>query len=265
MTASPDRSVVSPQPAALAGCRRLVISPHLDDAALSCGGALAVWAAAGERPAVVTICAGRPAGELTAFARFQHARWGAAADVVGRRRAEDARGLARLGATPVWLDQLDCIYRGERYTTEEAIFGPIAPDEAALPEQIAAAVAALWAATARATLYAPLGLGNHVDHQLARAAGERLQARGLPVAWYEELPYAARPGGAAQRRALTAGRRAELVPIGAVLARKIAAVAEYASQLPVLFGAAEAMPAALRAYAEAAGGGEPAERYWHDG
>ena len=37
-------------------------------------------------------------------------------------------------------------------------------------------------------------------------------------------------------------------------------MAAYASQLPVLFGAAEAMPAALRAYAEAVGGGEPAER-----
>lgn len=257
MTPLPDRSV-------LAGCRRLVLSPHLDDGALSCGGALAVWAAAGERPVVVTVCAGRPAGNLTPFARFQHARWGGAADLVERRRAEDARGLARLGATPVWLEYLDCIYRGERYATEEALFGPVAPDEAGLPAQIAAEIAALWAVTARATLYAPLGLGNHVDHQLVRAAGELVRARGLPVAWYEELPYAARPGGAAQRRALTAGRWAALVPIGAVLAQKIAAVAEYASQLPVLFGAAAAMPAALRAYAEAVGGGAPAERYWHD-
>jgi LmbE family N-acetylglucosaminyl deacetylase len=239
-----------------------VISPHLDDAALTCGGALAVWAAAGEHPAVVTVFAGRPTGALTAFARFQHERWGETADLVGLRREEDRRGLALLGATPLWLDYPDAIYRGERYTTEAAIFGPVAPDEAGLGERIAAEIAGLWATTAGATLYAPLGLGHHVDHQVTRAAGEALRARGLPVAWCEELPYAVRPGGEAQRRALTAGLRPVVVPIGPALDRKIAAVAAYASQLPVLFGAAEAMPAALRAYATAVGDGEPAERFW---
>lgn len=248
--------------ATLAGCRRLVVAPHFDDGALSCGGALALWAAAGEAPAVVTVCAGRPAGALSEFARFQHARWGEEADLVGRRRAEDREALAILGATPVWLPYLDCIYRGERYPDEAAIFGPVAADEAELVEKIAVDLATLWGETEEAVLLIPLGLGNHVDHQLVRAAGDWLLSLDLPVAWYEDFPYAARAGGAEQAAALTAGLRAEVAAIGEVLDRKVAAIAAYQSQLPVLFDSAAAMPAAVRAYAEAVGGGAPAERYW---
>jgi LmbE family N-acetylglucosaminyl deacetylase len=246
----------------LAGCRWLVLSPHLDDAALSVGGALAGWADAGESPAVVTVCAGQPAGPLTDFARFQHARWGDPADLVAARRAEDQQALALLGARPVWLDVPDCIYRGDRYATEAGLFGPIAPDEGPLVEAIAGTVAALWSATARATVVAPLGIGNHVDHQLTRAAADRLAARGVPLLWYEDFPYVVRPGGETQRRALTDGWRPVLTPIGPTVERKVAAIAAYASQVPVLFGTAADMAAAVRAYAGATGGDGPAERLW---
>ncbi len=246
----------------LAGCRRLVVSPHLDDGVLSCGGALALWAASGEQPCVVTVCAGRPVDDVTDFARFQHARWGKTADIVGLRRDEDRRALAILGATPAWLPYLDCIYRGERYTSETALFGPVALDEQDLIELVAVDLATLWKETDEAIVVMPLGLGNHVDHQIVRAAGDWLGSLDVPVVWYEDFPYAARPGGAEQLAALTAGLRAETADISEVLDRKIAAIAAYASQVPVLFGAAEAMPAAVRAYAEAVGGGTPAERYW---
>jgi LmbE family N-acetylglucosaminyl deacetylase len=246
----------------LTGCRRLVVSPHLDDGVLSCGGALAAWAAAGERPAVVTVCAGRPCQPLTDFARFQHARWGELDDLVGWRRAEDARALALLGATPGWLEVPDSIYRGERYTSEAAIFGEIAPDERALSERIADQLAALWQTTAGALLYLPLGLGGHVDHRLVVAAGQRLAAAGRPVVWYEDFPYAMRSGGRQQLAVLTAHRWPYRLPIEAVLERKIAAIAAYASQVPVLFGSTAAMPAAVRQYARASGGGQPAECLW---
>ena len=245
-----------------AGRRRLVLSPHFDDAALSCGGALARWALAGEAPVVVTIFAGRPAGPLSDFARFQHARWGDPADLIGLRRDEDRRAMATLGATPIWLEHADCIYRGDRYTTEASLFGPVAPDEAGLVEAIATEVERLWRAMAGAVVYLPLVLGNHVDHQVTRQAGERLAARGVPTAWHEDFPYAARPGGVERFQALTAGLRPEIFPIGDVIERKIAAIACYASQVPVLFGEAGAMPAAVWDYAMRVGQGEPAERYW---
>ncbi|MCC6619599.1 MAG: PIG-L family deacetylase [Chloroflexi bacterium] len=247
----------------LARCRWLVLSPHLDDAALSCGGALALFAAMGDAPAVLTICAGQPVGPLTDFARFQHARWGDPADLVGARRDEDRRALALLGATPIWLDVPDCIYRGDRYTTEATLFGPVAPDEAALIAGIAAVVDALWRATARATIVAPLGIGRHVDHQLTRAAVERLVAAGRRVCWYEDFPYVARPGGETQQRALTATMAATWIAIGEYLDRKIEAIATYASQVPTLFGSTEGMTSAVRRFAYPLGARLPGERLWY--
>jgi LmbE family N-acetylglucosaminyl deacetylase len=244
-------------------CRRLVVSPHLDDGALSCGGAVAAWAEAGEAPVVVTVFAGRPPGPLTDFARFQHQRWGETGDLVGLRRQEDERAMAVLGARPCWLDYPDCIYRGDRYADEAALFGRVAAAEAGLAARVADDLHALWRDTAAATLYLPLGLGHHVDHQITREAGRLLHERGLAVAWYEDFPYAIRPGGVAQRRALTRELAPEVIDIAAVFARKCQAVACYASQLPVLFGAVTAMPAAVRDYAAVVGEGALAERVWH--
>ncbi len=41
----------------------------------------------------------------------------------------------------------------------------------------------------------PLAIGGHIDHRVTRQAGlEALAASPIPVAFYEDLPYAARPG-----------------------------------------------------------------------
>ncbi|PLP97938.1 hypothetical protein CYJ10_24370 [Cupriavidus pauculus] len=80
-----------------------VISPYLDDAVFSCGGLIA----AAMDPVVVTVFAGVPE------AGTAPPKWGRAAgfddalQAVLRRRHEDARALARLGARPEWLDLLD--------------------------------------------------------------------------------------------------------------------------------------------------------------
>ena len=51
------------------------LSPHLDDAVLSCGGMIHRQAQAGERVVVVTVCAGDPPpGPLSDFARSLHER-----------------------------------------------------------------------------------------------------------------------------------------------------------------------------------------------
>ena len=58
----------------------------------------------------------------------------------------------------------------------------------------------------------PLALGGHIDHRIARAAGlqafqEPFAASSFPVAFYEDLPYAARPelAGQAEPAAEVAG------------------------------------------------------------
>jgi len=56
------------------------LSPHLDDAVLSCGGFIFELIQKGERVEICTICAGDPPpGELSPLAEMLHQRWGVTA------------------------------------------------------------------------------------------------------------------------------------------------------------------------------------------
>jgi LmbE family N-acetylglucosaminyl deacetylase len=87
------------------------LSPHLDDAVLSCGGLIHRQARAGQPPLVVTLFSGQPAADaqLSTFAQSQHTHWGAPEDVVAIRWAEDRAALTVLGADYLRLNYLDCI------------------------------------------------------------------------------------------------------------------------------------------------------------
>jgi hypothetical protein len=68
---------------------RIVFSPHLDDAVLSCGGLIHGAAARGEQVRVITVFAGeRVPYPLSAFARHLHRKWDLAAPVPARREEE---------------------------------------------------------------------------------------------------------------------------------------------------------------------------------
>lgn len=262
--------------------QHIVLSPHYDDAALSCGGMIAQRSAASDPVVVATLFGGQPdPATLSPFARSIHARPGAGDDLLAQRRAEERAALAILAAQPRPGDYLDCIYRQEQpggrwlYASEEAIFGALDRADAALEEELAAAVAAL-APIADCTIYAPLAIGSHVDHQLTRKAARRLLEAGYPVRFYEDYPYAARDAGglAAALQAGAPGGRWQ--PVTVALDRrsldvKIAAVAAYTSQLDVLFGAggratprevAAALDGFARLTAHAAGASGWAERLW---
>lgn len=245
------------------------LAPHYDDVALSCGGTVAALAAApGPPPLVATIFGGAPApGDLTAFARWQHERWGTdGGDTVAARLAEERAAADALGCAARSLPFLDAIYRGDHYLSDDALFGPVHPADAPLLDALVAAVAALpGLADAGAALYVPLAIGNHVDHQLAYGAGRVLAARGIPVLAYEDVPYALLGEARARRLAALAGQLGEpaLVPIGATLPRRLAAIGAYRSQLPTIFRFTADWAGAVADWARAVGGAVgPAERFW---
>jgi LmbE family N-acetylglucosaminyl deacetylase len=253
-------------------CTLVYLSPHLDDAALSCGGQIHQQTCAGLPVVVITLCAGAPASEkMSPFAESLHARWGVpAARAVAARRAEDRAALAELGAAALHLDVPDCIYRvspasGEaRYASEESLWGALHPEEAELAERCAEMLRAELQRLPGARWYAPLGLGRHVDHQLARRAAELA----FPVwAYYEDYPYADREANLSPHSKLsgdeTLGLSAEVVPLAeADLQAKCRAVAAYASQLSTFWKSAAAMQASLAQYAARVGAGQWAERFW---
>jgi LmbE family N-acetylglucosaminyl deacetylase len=201
----------------------LYLSPHFDDAVLSCGAQIYDRSQRGERVAVVTVCAASAPSELSPFAAALHARWKEAGDF--DRAAEDREALALLGATPIHLPFHDCIYRrapsGEwLYTSEAAIFGPVSPHETALVDRLVEAFERVGSRPGAAVLI-PRAIGNHVDHQLVRTAGETCcRAQGRPFQYYADFPYAEAISGGRVVRVTEAGRR-----------QKTRAIRAYQSQL----------------------------------
>ncbi len=256
------------------------LAPHYDDVALSCGGTVAALAESTDRtstgdsavlssaPLVVTIFGGTPAHDnLTAFARWQHERWGTdGRDTVAVRVDEERAAADHLGCNVQTLPYLDAIYRGDQYLSDDALFGPVLPDDFPLLEQLTADIAALPAlAGPAATLYVPLAIGNHVDHQIVYQVGQRFAARGLRVLGYEDFPYAIL--GDEHTRRMAAIRAAlgdpQLVPIAPNLPHRIAAIAAYRTQLPTIFRFTDDWPGVVAAWAREVGGGRgAAERFW---
>jgi hypothetical protein len=101
-------------------------------------------------------------------------------------------------------------------------------------------------------VHAPLGIGHHVDHQLVHAAGRRLLEMGYPVAFYEDYPYAERPGASEASASPTGAERwrVEAIPLGTEdVTAKVSALHYYRSQMFILFGGAETMPSRVWAFA----------------
>jgi LmbE family N-acetylglucosaminyl deacetylase len=246
----------------------LFLSPHLDDAALSCGGQIRQLADAGQQVRVLNLFAGRPGPELSPFARRVHAAWGDPPDVVGLRLTEDDAAMRVLGAEPRYWAEREALYRqgpdgAWLYPSREELFGAVHPAER--PEALAAALAGEIPAGEAVAVYAPLGVGDHVDHQLTHGAARALEARGVQVLYYEDYPYTQRPGLLAAARAARGALVwiPRLLPLRAEdLAAKIEAIRAYRSQLGHLFGGEKFLADLVRAYALAAGGGSPAERLW---
>lgn len=254
--------------------RPVYLSPHLDDAVLSCGGLIHWQARQGLQPLVITVFAGASVPpELSPFAVQQHNRWGLSLDAVARRRCEDATALCFIGADYEHWNYLDCIYRqhpqcGEfLYASEAALFGEVHQVERGLIDELKRRLEKLLPME-RTLIYAPLAVGHHVDHQLVSRAALCLRRHGFQVRFYEDFPYADDPSSLAQAlQQWTAQPHALLQPLDApTVGKKIDAIGLYRSQLGMLFGGEGAVGKRVRSYLLAVGGGQGcAERYWKGG
>ena len=243
----------------------IYLSPHLDDVVLSCGGTIWQHVQARRRVLVVTIFAGPPdpGAPISSFAQQLHARWGLPANAAAERQREDLAAASLLGAQVQHWPYTDCIYRQAStgrflYANMDALWGEIDPAEHALVEELAERLAVLTQGQ-DAALYVPMGIGHHVDHQIARRAAE---LSGQPLTYYEDFPYAENPQAVETILEQEHGQ-AELVLLSEeALETKIAAIACYRSQISTFWKGETAMGASVRAFAQRTGSGRPAERYW---
>lgn len=229
------------------------LSPHLDDAPLSCGGAILAQRAAGGAVLVVAICTAAPPAEgpFSELAQRFHADWGLSPEeAVTARLVEERAAMARLGADYWWAGRLDAIYRApEAYESLESLFGASFISSDPLLPDLRQLFGALAGRLPGATFYAPLAIGHHVDHQIThRAALETLGGR---VLFYEDVPYVNWPGAIEQRHAeLGPAWQPRRTAVGAHLEGKLESIACYASQINQLFGGPEAMRESVAAYAQ---------------
>jgi LmbE family N-acetylglucosaminyl deacetylase len=249
------------------------VSPHPDDAALSCGGLIARLRDRGEPVAIVTVfCGPGPLDHLTPYQR-EALGFGADADsgsppdsniadtqapgaaptperLMALRRAEDESFARFAGASVVFLNLPDAVFRG--YEGDERLMGPSRPDDRAPVEELRAALAKLLPGRPGRLdrLYLPLSIGGHVDHRLTRRAAIALLAESespyLKRAYfYEDFPYALTVGFERLDQldpeilpSLPAGTvlAPEYVEIGDLIDRKLAGLQAYESQIGRLFG-----------------------------
>jgi LmbE family N-acetylglucosaminyl deacetylase len=238
----------------------IYLSPHLDDAALSCGGQIFQQCRAGQSVLVVTLMAGDAPLHLTEFAQSLHERWELGSDAAAQRRWEDENAFALLGADVLHWDFPDCAYRYHPYTgaamycSAEDIFGEIMPverDEAnGLLGQMMAQLRGLPSC---GRILVPLTIGHHVDHQLTRIAAEKVFDPATLV-YYEDYPYVVHglsphvfgEGEAWQNEVVK-------LSAAAVIAR-YRAIADYTSQIYILFGTLELLAEHLPAHVAKKGG-----------
>ena len=205
----------------------------------------------------------------------------AAGGLMARRRLEDERYALFAEASVVFLDLPDAVFRG--YEGDAQLLGAPRPDDEAPLGILQREIARLEPQM----VYFPLGVGDHVDHQLCREAGLGLLGESrrwvMPgaewagrVVFYDDFPYAWW-AGFSRLEELRAGAldglpndvllTPEYADIADQLERKVSGIQLYESQLDRLFGGPREMADAVRAYAAATAelGGTigAAERYWH--
>ena len=268
-------SASDPLPLLTRPARHLFLSPHYDDVPLSAGATVRLLADHGLIPETLVVFGSEPDRDrpLSAFAEAMHERWGltrergdrqpASRGSRRRRRAGSAnsrpalsgrhlpRRLLPVGRGSLWLSG----YRG------------------GVPAHRICRILDLTASPdATIRIYAPLGVGKHVDHQIVHLAGPGAGRRGWDVWFYEDIPYALRPMALDARLAEMGRTRLERVariPAESTWDRKIDAILRYPSQLETVFlqyvgvgTTREEISEALSTYATRAGDGVRAERFW---
>jgi LmbE family N-acetylglucosaminyl deacetylase len=201
-----------------------------------------------------------------------------ALDIAERRKLEEERWAFLMETSLIFLDLPDAVHRG--YEGDDELLGAVKDGDEPPYELLRREIVRLEPQM----VYFPLGIGNHVDHQLCRDVGLALLAEGrrwvMPgpnfvgrLSFYEDFPYAwwTEAGGLEGGRLGLdlpegVGIEAQYADIREQMDRKAAGITLYGSQVARLFDSEQQMLDDLYGYhaRTAMAGGLPgyAERYW---
>lgn len=152
----------------------LYLSPHLDDVVFSCAGKILQDVANGCNVTIATVFS---SGSETVFEEYNV------------RKAEDKSTIERLGAQCIWMEFPDAPFRSGFYNSFRRIILERDPnDNLEFVAQLQRAIENLAISLGANEIYAPLGVGTHIDHRLVFDAASGIS--GYPITYYEERPYA---------------------------------------------------------------------------
>ncbi len=225
----------------------LFLSPHLDDVAFSCAGTLLSLMDSGWdicHCTVFTASMPNPQG----FALRCQTDKGIAPEVdyMALRRREDDDFARLLGIADVrhW-PFAEAPHRG--YESPAELFAGVHHgDDVWKP--IAEGLQDLVSLLDASLVFAPQGLGNHVDHLQVIAAVREAVADDL-VCWYRDTPYAIREPNALPSALVPEGLTEQAAAMTEnTLARKIAGACAYQSQIGFQFGGPDEVDRKLREF-----------------
>jgi LmbE family N-acetylglucosaminyl deacetylase len=196
----------------------LLVAPHPDDVAYSCGGL--VERHLQHREAVMLTVFGRSAWALPKPLRARG--W----EVVSRVRAEEDLGYGRdRGIDVRGCDLADASLRG--YDTELDAH----PDDDPISDEVYERVVGMLDRLRPDVVIAPAAVGGHIDHLLVHQA---VRAAGVSkTLYYEDIPYSAHHDLSEVERQLTVERGLQpalMVEIADVTEAKVVGMWQYVSQ-----------------------------------
>jgi LmbE family N-acetylglucosaminyl deacetylase len=238
----------------------IFLSPHFDDAALSCGGLLTRLAATKARLSLVTVFTHRPPEPWSPLAWRYHLDTAGAVTDFATRLHEDATAARMLSAEQFCLGLTEALWRfPEMQSNDEYLNVPCDPRaDPVYPALCAALERVLRSMPNDAVLVAPLGL-IHRDHTVVYAAARAVAPNAV---FYEDYPYAAYTDAEAhaERNRMSGEAWVDIEPVVDGRGRLVAC---YGSQLSMLFGL-DNPTEKMRAFARRTGAGQfTVERYWH--
>lgn len=164
------------------------VSPHFDDVAASCSGRIFKQMDQGKSVLIVTVfTAAAPHGSKTISNALKSML------NYKRRRQEDSTAMQRMGVDYLWLEHPEILFRNQKPWERYWPHYRVTPNNKILCDLLIRELHEICRRTDCANLILPLGVGQHMDHQILFQAGIALlhgKDRNYRIVFYEETPYA---------------------------------------------------------------------------
>ncbi len=153
----------------------LILSPHFDDAVLSCSAR--ILAASRQKKKILV---------ATVFSETSNAPDDL--EKSRQRKDEDDKAMSFVGADSVWLGFADAPWRSPHYSSFSRIIGQPAASDFEFQQEVGRRIANLWQEVQPETTLLPLAVGEHIDHRIVYQARHALPPY-CNLEFYEDRPY----------------------------------------------------------------------------